>query len=526
IYIDPPYNTGNDFIYPDDYAETLQTYLEYTGQVDSDGRKFTTNTEADGRFHSKWLNMLYPRLYLARNLLREDGVIFVSIDDNEIDSLRKICNEVFGEENFTACIANVNNPKGRSDDKYFARAHEYLVVYRKGEASLRGWEPDERILKRYNKISADGRPYREIDLRKTGDNDRREDRPNLFYYFLYNPETGELTPTRDESTREGFISIRPLREDGSEGNWRWEIKASLERALVLVAKLMPVRKIWSVFEMDYLQPDERIKPTTAWTMKEVNSERGTEQFIALGFDKELFPRPKPVGLLGQILALAAAPHQTDIVMDFFAGSGTTGQAVLDLNHQDGGNRRFILVQLPEATGREDYPTIADICKERVRRVIKKLNDEDASKLALDGDKKQDRGFRVFKLAESNFKTWNADLPQGDVAALEEQLAMHVDHLIADRTAEDRLYELLLKSGFPLTTHVETLTLDGKTVYSVQGGAMLICLNKELSFEAIKAMAEMKPERVVCLDEGFAGNDQLKTNAVQTMKGKNIVFRTV
>ena len=379
IYIDPPYNTGNDFIYPDNYTESLQTYLEYTGQVDAQGKKFSTNTEADGRFHSKWISMMYPRLYLARNLLREDGVIFISIDDNEFANLKKVCDEIFGEENLLACIANINNPKGRSDDKYFATAHEYLLAYCRISTVLRGWEPDHRILRRYNKKGPNGRAYREIDLRKTGDNDRRIDRPNLFYYFLYNQASGELKPTREELIPTGFIQIKPLREDGVDGNWRWEMKTVQEKRDLLVAKFMPVRKTWSVFEMDYLQPDERIKPTTAWTMKDVNSERGTEQFIELGFEKEVFPRPKPVGLIRLILELATSPMQDDIVLDFFPGSGTTAHAIIDQNKQDGGNRKFILVQLPEPTGQKDYPTISDICEERVRRVIKKLNSEDKGK---------------------------------------------------------------------------------------------------------------------------------------------------
>jgi adenine-specific DNA-methyltransferase len=228
----------------------------------------------------------------------------------------------------------------------------------------------------------------------------------------------------------------------------------------------------------------------------------------------------------QTLIDQATEGQDGLILDFFAGSGTTAHAVLDLNKQDGGNRKFILVQLPEPTERKDYPTIADITKERVRRVIKKLNDKDAGKLDLEGAKKQDRGFRVFKLAESNFKPWNAEVPH-DAPALERQLELHVEHIREDRTAADLLYEILLKSGFPLTTPVETLTLAGKTVHSVAGGALFICLERALTLELIRAMAERKPERVVCLDEGFAGNDQLKANAVQIFKTKGVTsFKTV
>ncbi|MHB0987362.1 MAG: site-specific DNA-methyltransferase [Bellilinea sp.] len=530
IYIDPPYNTGNDFIYPDNYTESLQTYLEYTGQVDSEGRKFGTNSESDGRFHSRWMNMMYPRLYLARNLLRDDGVIFISIDDTEFDNLKKICNEVFGEGNLLACIANINNPKGRSDDKYFATAHEYLLVYCKSTVILRGWEPDNRIIKRYNKKDLHGRIYREIDLRKTGDNDRRSDRQNLFYYFLYNPTTSELIPTRDEGIPNGFIQIKPLREDGVEGNWRWELDTVREKIDSLMAKFMPVRRNWSVFEKDYLLPDERIKPTTAWTLKEVNSERGTEQFMSLDFAKEIFPRPKPIGFIRQMLELSTYQEQGDIILDFFAGSGSTAHAILNLNNKDCGNRKFILIQLPETCEKSSeafkagYATIFDITKERVRRVIKNLNDANAEQLPLHIS--QDVGFRVYKLAESNFKPWDAQAPT-EAASLARQLELHIEHIRAGRSPQDILYEILLKSGFPLTTPVETLTLAGKQVFSVAGGALLICLEPQLTMEVIRALAAQKPERVVCLDAGFAGNDPLKANAVQIFKTQAIPsFKTV
>ncbi len=242
-------------------------------------------------------------------------------------------------------------------------------------------------------------------------------------------------------------------------------------------------------------------------------------------ESDAMPYPKPVALLENIVSMGS--DDDSIVLDFFAGSGTTAQAVLELNKQDGGNRKFILVQLPEPTGREDYLTISDICKERVRRVIKKLNAEDEGKLPLGDGQKQDCGFRVFKLAESNFKAWNANLPTGDVAALKQQLELHIDHIRDGRTSDDILYEILLKSGFQLTTPVEKLTIEDKTVFSAAGGALFICLACNLTLDLIRAMAEQKPERVVCLDEGFAGNDQLKANAVQIFKNKGVTsFKTV
>ena len=252
--------------------------------------------------------------------------------------------------------------------------------------------------------------------------------------------------------------------------------------------------------------------------------RGASLVLRNLFGKDVFENPKDHGVLGDLINYASGKDAT--VLDFFGGSGSTAQAVLESNKQDDGNRTFILVQLPEKTEHKDFPTIADITKERVRLVIKKLNEADKNQLALGQNKKQDRGFKVFKLQSSNFKAWNAEQPKDD-AELVKQLTLHVDHLVAGRSQEDVLYELLLKSGFPLDTKVEKITLAEKSVFSIADGAMLICLEKELTPEVIKAMAEKKPERVVCLDAGFADNDQLKTNAVQTMKSKGVTkFQTV
>lgn len=252
---------------------------------------------------------------------------------------------------------------------------------------------------------------------------------------------------------------------------------------------------------------------------------------------KLFDNPKDHEEIAKLLKYVLGASSEEIIMDFFGGSGTTAEAVLRLNNERGTNHKFVLVQLPEPCNPKErsgraalaagLATIVDITKERVRRVIKKLNDADAGKLDLDGSTKEDRGFRVFRLAESNFKPWNANVPPNNVAALEHQLELHINHIREGRTADDLLYEILLKSGFPLTTPVETLQLSGKTVHSVAGGVLFICLERELTLDLIRAMAEQKPERVVCLDEGFAGNDQLKANAVQLFKTKSITsFKTV
>jgi adenine-specific DNA-methyltransferase len=537
IYFDPPYNTGKDFVYPDDYSENLDTYLEYTGQVDTDGKKFGTNTDTDGRYHSKWLNMLYPRLFLAKNLLANDGVIFISIDNHEFDNLKKLCDEIFGEENFISCVANVNNPKGRSDDKYIATSHEYLLVYKKQDVVFAGWKPEEKVTKRFNKSDDSGIVYREIDLRKTGDGDRRSDRPNMYYYFYYNPSKIDLFPSKEKIKRDGYVEIIPLRADGTDGRWRWEINTAIKNIEKLIAREMPNRGIWGVFEKDFLDDKTSVKPTSSWTDKVFNSERGTEQFIELGFKKEVFPKPKPLGLIKKILEFVVRPIDQDCLMlDFFAGSCSTAQGVLEFNAENETNVKFVCIQLPEKTEpsddayKEGFATIAEISKERIRRAITKIKENDlkSEELFKADITNVDLGFKVFKLSKSNFKIWDSTLEK-EPEVIQAKLFEHIQHISPEAEQEAILYELLLKSGFELTTPIEKLTLAGLTVFSIAEGQLLICLEKELTHDCIKAMAEMQPTRVICLDEGFKGEnaDALKTNAVQIMKSKGVVnFRTV
>lgn len=343
IYIDPPYNTGsNDFVYDD--------------------KRIDKN---DGYKHSKWLSFLEKRLKVAFHVLSKTGILFISINDKEQPGLKLLCDEIFGEENLLANIAVINNPKGRSDDKYFATAHEYLLVYRKSELCVTGgFAPEDNIIKRYNKIDSSHRKYREIDLRKTGDQDLREERPKMFYYFYYDEISQTFFPSSEEIPNDKYTKIIPLREDGKEGRWRWGLETAIEKINKLIPKYMPTRKRWGVMEKDYLDERDHVKPTTAWTFKDVNSERGTETFVKeLGFSKQDFSNPKPVGTI--IRTLQVAGCKDAIVLDFFAGSGTTGHAVMKLNAEDGGNRRFIL-----CTNNEN-----NICRnvtyERIRRVIDK-----------------------------------------------------------------------------------------------------------------------------------------------------------
>lgn len=511
IYIDPPYNTGNDFIYPDDYSETIQTYLEYTGQIDSSGRKFGTNVDTEGRFHSKWLNLMYPRLYLARNLLSDDGVVFISINDVEIVNLRAVADFVFGEENFIGSLIwksrhNVDsrNKTGLSSD------HEYIVCYGK---RLSGSAIDET---KYSNPDADPRgPWMSDNMVGLA---TREQRPNL-HYDLENPETK-------------IVYACP------EKGWRYD-RNTMAKKIAERRILWPSSSEGRPRHKKFLN-ELRSKQTGFSSILDApNTAMGTQEIRSI-FGEAVFDFPKPVGLLKTLIKQSTSAEGENICLDFFAGSGATAQAVLELNEEDGGERRFILIQLPEPThskgddgavvesaaSKAGYRTISEITKERVRRVISNMTSERNTKLLGSQSGPDKLGFRVFKLSDSNFTTWDAADSQ-DAESLGKQLAMHIDHIRHGRSDVDILFELLLKSGFPLTTPVQMLTLAAKSVYSIGEGVFLVCLDRKLTLEVIRAMADLKPSRIVCLDVGFAGNDQLKVNAVQTFKTKGVAkFQTV
>lgn len=516
IYIDPPYNTGNDFIYPDNYSESLQTYLEYTGQVDDEGRKFGSNTEADGRFHSKWMNMMYPRLYLARNLLRPDGVMFISIDEHEIENLRRICIDIFGEESVLGVI--VWKRRQVSDNRNlnnFSIDHEYVLAVLNGESQLNG---DSKDLTKYSNPDNDPRGEWMSD-NLTGLANATE-RPNL-HYDLIHPVTRHVYP--------------PLASRG------WAYEKSRMAQLIADGQILWPSKPDGRPRLKRFLADIKSHYTGFSSVQEPGFTTDGTRELEILFGEKILGFPKPVSLITMLLHQATSRESSDIIIDFFAGSGTTAQSVFEKNKLDGGNRRFVLVQLPEPVSRSDFPTIADITKERVRRVIKKIETERAEELegkkgkfdfeAMDSKgcsdhSSLDLGFRVFKLDESNFNTWNANVAR-ESQAVERQLDLHIDHIRDGRSPEDILYELLLKSGFPLTTPVEEKKIEGKSVYSIASGALMICLEGELTLKLIRAIADLTPERVVFLDEGFAGKDQLKANAVQTFKTKGVAsFRTV
>jgi adenine-specific DNA-methyltransferase len=511
IYIDPPYNTGNDFIYPDNYAESLQTYLEYTGQVDSQGKKFSTNTDTEGRFHSKWLNMMYPRLYLARNLLRDDGVIFVSIDDVESSNLRLMLADIFGEENLLAQL--VWNLRTGTTAGHFTRSHEYIVAYARNKLSLPNFSAEEGAsdichgaLKRISR----GNPASIIEF-PAG--------------MEFEGDTATFSGELGGDERQIILSDKMVFEKGRlkhpvkiKAGWamRNQVLSWIAGEETIDSKGQEVKRFYFNKKGILWYEKERgtINPKTV--LSDLGSTKsGSSELVKL-FGFKAMDYPKPVSLIQYLVQTVTT--KDSIIMDFFAGSGTTAQAVLDANSQDRGNRRFILVQLPEPTPEDSearkagFPTISSFCEERVRRVLK----------AMDGA----AGFRILRLAESNFKVWDSARPEHpDV--LQRRLTDHIHHIREGRSEQDILTELLLKSGFPPTVSVQEVSVAEKKAFVVGDGELLICLDRHLTREAIRAIADLHPKRVVCLDEGFEGDDQLKVNAAQTFKTKGVTsFQTV
>ncbi len=534
IYIDPPYNTGNDFVYNDDFAQGKGAFEQQNGLFDEEGNQtldpMQRNSEANGRFHTDWLNMMYPRLKVARDLLAEDGVIFISIDSNEIKNIQSIASEIFGETNCLGIIANTNNPKGRSDDKFIATAHEYLLVFAKNRdfVDWYGFEPGEEITKRYNKIDKNGKRYREIDLRKTGENDLREDRPNLFYYFYFNEANNDFYPSTESCCPEGYIQIKPLREDGKEGNWRWGLNTALNQINELIPKFMPSRKVWGIMQKDYLEGRSLVKPTSSWTFKDVNSERGTEDFIALGFDKRIFPKPKPIGTIYRAIKLSCSSQDENLILDFFSGSATTAHAVMQLNAEDGGNRKFIMVQLPEVTDEKSeaykagYNNICEIGKERIRRAGRKIMENLELRMEKEAsagnsklstlNSKLDVGFRVLKLDSSNMEDVYYTPDQFDTSLFDSLN----NNIKPDRTSEDLLFQVMLDLGIELSAKIESKQIAGKEVFSVDGDYLIACFDTNVNETTIEEMAKLLPTHLVIRDAS-AANDNVLDNFDQIIE---------
>jgi len=486
IYIDPPYNTGNDFVYDDNFTEPLEDYLRRTGQIDGEGRPLTTNKKSDGRFHSKWLSMMYPRLRLARDLLRDDGVIFVSIDDNEVQHLRMLMNEVFGEENFVATIAWKHTQQSKNDEPFFSRHYNSLICIKKSDAIKKMQFP---------RTEEDNKNYSNPDNDPKGDwrsGDVRSPNYRRTLVFSISTPTGKI--------------INP-----PEYGWRWS-KDEVQKKIAS-GEIKFVDDETRIIRKIYLCEQEGRTPENLWDGEEFGTTRTANAEIKNLFDDiAVFDTPKPVNLVKSMIEVFY-PEKSGIIVDFFAGSATTAHAVLDLNKEDGGNRKFILVQMPEATpadseaAKAGYKTIAEIGKERIRRVIKKMKAEKAQELSAE-DEAPDLGFKVFKLARSNFKPWK-DYHGDDVAAIESLFENAVTPLASGwKNQPDALFtEILLLEGYPLDSAVKARAeFSANRIREVScpqhEKCLLVCLDDAISPETVSALQLGADEIFVCLDSAI------------------------
>ena len=495
IYIDPPYNTGKDFVYKDNYKDNLKNYQEVTGQIDSEGNKTSTNSDSDGRYHSNWLNMMYPRLRLARNLLKDDGVIFMSIDDNEVENLKKLGNEIFGEYNFIAEIIR-EAIRGGSQSKNIRVSHDYVICFAKNinSISFTGKEVDGIVL---NLEDEKGKYAKGRELNKWGAGSRREDSPSMYFSIL--GPNGE--------------DVFPVRNDGSDGRWRLG-KEKMNQRVKDGNVIFEKRDDETYIVYEKLRDDSpRIKQFTSLFTKDYINAKGTETIKRLfSIERSYFDYVKPVELMKDLL-LMSSPNDNDIVLDFFSGSSSTAHSVIDFNIENKKGIKYIMVQLPETcpenseASKKGYYKIPDIAKDRLRK-IKNKNFEKS--------KDMDLGFKVFKLDSSNIKSWD-----GNPENLETSLFDAVGNIKTDRTEEDVLYEILLKYGLDLTLPIEEKTMEGKKVFNVGLGSLFICLSDNITAKVAEGIGQWKeacsPEiyRVIFKDNGFT--DVEKTNSVQTLK---------
>ena len=504
IYIDPPYNTGNDFVYEDDFAQSAEEYLANSGQFDEDGSRMVQNTESNGRFHTDWLNMIYSRLRLAKDLLATNGVIFVSLDDNESANLKKICDEVFGAVNFIGQITVVGNPRGR-DYGGVARMHDYLFVYKKSpEAVINLIEDSENNFKMFDSLG--GFELRELRNRNIKFN--KENRPNLYYPFYINPTTEDEHGLHEISLepKDGWIELYPLESQGVNTVWRWGKQKSQENLNVNI-KAKPMRNGSYMIVEKYREG--RMMARSVWWDKDTNTEKGTLLVKEL-MEGKVFDYPKPVEMLMKTIEMGTDSDEGAYVLDFFSGSGTTAHAVMQLNAKDGGNRKFIMVQLPEETDEKSeaykagYKTICEIGKERIRRAGKKIKEE--AGLTAQG---LDIGFRVLKCDTSNMKDVYYSPTDFDMNLLD----MMADNIKEDRTSEDLLFQVMLDLGVTLSSKIEQKTIAGKKVFYVEGNYLIAYFDDDVTEEVITEIAKQEPYYFVMRDSSMA-NDSVATNFEQ------------
>ena len=516
IYIDPPYNTGNDFVYEDDFADPMARYKEVTRQTTK------SNPETMGRYHTNWLNMMYPRLRLAANLLRDDGVIFISIDDNEVTNLKRLCDETFGEENFAGQFpwrkrtAKSDVPFGISQD------YEWVLCYARSDAFVACLEGGTR--KYYETDDLPGRPWRIHDLTKQTS---ASERPNSFFTIV-NPKTGEEYPANPNRTwavtKETFEQYYSQNRIVFPGDYDF---LNISKPALRYFKEDDMKKAGDKF--GYIPASTNLPDIVGMTQD------GTKEIVSL-FECKLFGFPKPVEFTKHFLKMATitSKDDNDIILDFFSGSATTAHAVMQLNAEDGGNRQFIMVQLPEVCDEKSeaykagYKNICEIGKERIRRAGKKLTETDGQiKLGEEAKQPLDVGFKVYKLDSSNLKTWDAaPIEDDDLLTLYNRMNGMIHRVKPDRTDLDMVYEIMLKLGVPLTYSVQKIDLNGKSAYTVgEDCLLLICLAENVQPEDVEMMAEYAPAKIIISRDSFA-DDTAMSNAYYILRDKQIELKLV
>lgn len=500
IYIDPPYNTGNDFVYEDDFAQSTEEYLENSGQYDDEGNRLVKNLDRNGRFHTDWLNMIYPRLKIAKDLLTSDGAIFISIDDNELENLTKICNEIFGESNFVGCICRATGTTTGQDANKIGSSCDYCLVYSKSnEFILNGLDMDEKDLKRFNEVDEKGR-YSTLQLRKTGNADTKEERPNMFFQVTA-PDGSKVYPFGPT----GYLSRWRVSRDSYaklvENNMIvWKKSDSFEPVTTEGYEKSP----WTPYVKYYLEG--RTKQVSNLFQDIEGNKKASIVLKDLLGSKGIFDNPKPVEFLRILIQIST--NSDDYILDFFSGSGTTAHAAIDYSAKTNEKRKFIMVQLPEETDEKreaykaGYKNICEIGKERIRRAAKKIAEENP-KANFDG------GFRVLKCDSSNMKDvyYNpAEYEQSLFSRLE-------DNIKEDRTPEDLLFQVMLDLGVLLSSKIEETTIAGKKVFNVEDNYLIACFDSDVTEETIKAIAKQNPYYFVMRDSSMA-NDSVATNFEQ------------
>lgn len=503
VYIDPPYNTGNDFVYEDDFADPLVRYKEVTQQTTK------SNPETMGRFHTKWLNMMYPRLRLAANLLRDDGVIFISIDDNEVTNLRKICDEVFGEENFVAQLIWERAFSPKNDAKYVSNSHDYVLMYARNISDFKIGQLDrsEEAESRYKNPDNDPRgKWTSGDLSVKTYNASSD-------YEIITPSGRKVLPPHGACWRVSKERFNELVDDNRI--WFGENGDNVPRLKRFLSEIK-----------------EGIVPTSILFYKDVgHSQEGRQELKKIFDDKGYFDGPKPVRLIRRLLTMANTDDDS-IILDFFSGSATTAHAVMQLNAEDGGNRQFIMVQLPEVCDEKSeaykagYQNICEIGKERIRRAGKKILEEN-NQMTLEDKEQLDIGFKVFRLDSSNLKTWdNTPVTAEQMDLLHERMNDMIHRVKSDRSDLDMVSEIMLKLGVPLTYSITAIEINDKTAYSIGDDCLLlICLAPDVQPEDIEQMAEYAPAKLIISRESFV-DDTAMANAHYILKDHGVELKLV